>query len=131
MLESARVLVEAKDLANVPFLGERIKAAGGFPAARYDAAEGETDTFPPIPLPNMPRRNYFIFGKPFPTKHVDPKDKDACAKLYKDVVGETRRGIDDIFHARTKDPFSDTPRRIAYEQITGKQAPTFSIETLN
>jgi hypothetical protein len=131
MLESARVLVDAKTLENVPFLGQRIKAAGSFPAARFDAGEGERDPLPPITVPSMPQRNYFVFGKPFPTKHIDPKDKDACAKLYKDVVDETRRGIDDIFRARTKDPFSDTPLRLGYEQINGKQAPTFSVEILN
>jgi hypothetical protein len=131
MLESARVLVEAKTLTNLPLVGERMKAAGGFPSARFDAAEGEYDPLPPITLPSMPQRNYFVFGKPFSTKHIDPKDKEACAKLYKDVVDETRRGIDDIFQARTEDPFSNTPLRVAYEQITGKRAPTFSVETLN
>ena len=131
MLESARVLVDPKTLARVPFLGQRIKEGGSMPAARYDAGTGETDPLPPIPLPSMPQRNYFVFGKPFSTNHVDPKDKEACARLYQEVVDETRRGIDDILYARTDDPFSDTPRRIAYEKITGKQAPTFHIEKLN
>lgn len=131
MLESARVLVEADDLRRVPFLGKRISEVGGFPAARFDAPDGETDPLPPIPFPDMPKRNYFIFGKPFSTSQIDPKDREECAKLYKEVVGETRRGIDDIFEARTFDPFYNTPRRLAYEQLTGKQAPTFEVEELN
>lgn len=131
MLESARVLVEAKDLRNVPILGKRISEAGGFPAARFDATAGETDPLPPIPLPDMPKRNYFVFGKPFSTAEIDPKDKEGCAMLYKDVVAETRRGIDDIFEARGDDPFYDTPRRLVYERLTGKKAPTFAIEKLN
>lgn len=131
MLESARILVEAKDLERIPFLGKRIREAGGFPAARYDADEGARDPLPPIPFPNMPKRNYFVFGKPFSTEAIDPKDKEACAKLYKDVVDETRRGLDDILRLQKTDPFYDTPRRVAYEQVTGKQAPTFGVEKLN
>ena len=79
----------------------------------------------------MPKRNYFIFGQPFSTNNIDPKDKEACAKLYKDVVDETRRGLDDILAVRDQDPFYDTPRRLAYEQVTQKQAPTIGIEKLN
>ena len=131
MLDSARVLVEARNLERIPFLGKRISEAGGFPAARFDAPEGERDPLPPIPLPSMPKRNYFVFGKPFSTSDIDPKDKEACAKLYKDVVGETRRGLDDILSVREQDPFYDTPRRVAYEQVTKKQAPTISVEKLN
>lgn len=131
MLDSARVLVEARDLERIPILGKRIAQAGGFPAARFDAPEGERDPLPPIPLPSMPKRNYFVFGKPFSTSDIDPKDKEACAKLYKDVVGETRRGLDDILSVREQDPFYDTPRRVAYEQVTKKRAPTISIEKLN
>ena len=73
MLESARILVEAKDLSNLPFVGKRISEAGGFPAARFDAAEGARDPLPPIPFPDIPKRNYFIFGKPFATTDVYPK----------------------------------------------------------
>ncbi|CAB9515470.1 expressed unknown protein [Seminavis robusta] len=130
MLESARVVV--KDLRTVPFLGGRIPEGGGMmPAARFDAPKGEMDPLPPVALPGMPQRNYFVFGKPFSTGNIDPKDKEACSDLYKQVVAETRRGIDDIFHARKKDPFSDTPSRIAYEQITRKQAPTFGLDVVN
>jgi len=131
MLDSANIVVAANDLKRIPFLGDRIRQAGGFPAARFDAPKDEQGPVPPIPLPSMPKRNYFVFGRPFPTDNVDPKDRTACSELYKNVIAETRRGIDDVLAVREYDPFYDTPRRILYEQITMKQAPTFGIEKLN
>jgi hypothetical protein len=131
MLDSSRILVEADEVPSIPFIGKRISEFGGFPAARFDANEGETEPLAPIPLPSVPARNYFVFGKPIPTKDVDSKDKGACAKLYKEVIGETRRGLDDLLACRHHDPWSDTPRRIAYEQLTKKRAPTFEVNRLN
>jgi hypothetical protein len=132
MLESARVLVEAKDVPKIPFIGKRIADSGGFlPAARFDAVEGEKEPIAPLPGPGIPKRNYFVFGKPFSTSDIDPNDKQACAKLYGDVVAETRRGLDDILRARKYDPFYDTSRRVAYEQLTKKKAPTFEVDRLN
>lgn len=131
MLESFRVLVEAKDVSNIPFIGKRISDFGGFPAARFDAAEDEREPLAPIPFPSLPARNYFVFGKPFSTHNIDPRDKEACAALYKDVVEETRRGLDDVLRVRQHDPFYDTRRRIAYEQLTNKKAPTFGVDRLN
>lgn len=131
MLESFRILVQAEDVPGIPFLGERISELGGLPAARFDASDAEREPIAPIPLPSIPARNYFVFGKPFKTTEINPKDKEACSKLYSDVVKETRRGLDDVLRARQHDPFNDTPRRIAYERLTRKKAPSFEVDRLN
>lgn len=132
MLESFRILVEAEDTVNIPFIGKQISETGGFlPAARFDASKNEREPLAPIPVPSVPARNYFVFGKAFSTKGIDANDREACAKLYKDIVAETRRGLDDILSSRKHDPFYDTPRRLAYEQLAKKKAPTFEVDRLN
>lgn len=134
MVDSVRVVVDRSDVLNLPFLGDRAREfAENIPKARYDAPKegGNYDFIAPIVRPVMPKRNYFVFGKPFSTQHVNSKDKDACAELYQQVVQETRRGLDDLLRVREQDPFYDTPRRLAYEQVTKKKAPTFSVNELN
>jgi len=62
---------------------------------------------------------------------LDPRNKIGCEKAYKQVKAELERGLNDIIKARNDDPFADTGRRIAYEQLTGKAAPTFPVANLN
>jgi hypothetical protein len=132
MLESVNVLVEAEDIFDIPFIGQRARELSeNVPAARYNVKKEDEMLTPPIALPTLPARNYFIFGKPISTKDVDFKDKEACAKVYRQTQGEVRRGLDDILRVREKDPFKDTPRRLAYERLFGKKAPTFPIDELN
>ncbi|EJK46339.1 hypothetical protein THAOC_35000 [Thalassiosira oceanica] len=54
-----------------------------------------------------------------------------CMSLYSEVKSELRRGLDDLIVARETDPFKDFAARLAVERLSGKQAPTFSIDELN
>jgi hypothetical protein len=131
MLDSVNVLVESEDVYKIPFVGRRVRELSqNVTAARYDR-EKEEGLTPPIALPGLPARNYFLFGKPISTKDVDPSDKEACARVYRQAQDGVRQGLDDILRAREKDPFKDTPRRLVYERLFGKQAPTFPIDILN
>lgn len=101
-------------------------------AARFDQQDEPFIRPPPLVLPKLlPARHYFLFGKPFDTYTMDPKDKKACRKLYQDVQAELNHGLEDLVRARQQDPFQDSFSRFAYEQVTGKQAPTFSVKELN
>jgi hypothetical protein len=131
MLDSVNVLVKSEDVYKIPFVGERIRALSqNVTAARYDR-EKEEGVTPPIALPTLPARNYFLFGKPISTKNVDPDDKEACARVYRQAEGGVRRGLDDILRAREFDPYKDPRRRLVYERLYGKKAPTFPIDKLN
>jgi hypothetical protein len=132
MVDSVNVLAEPDAIYYVPFIGERArKANANVTAARYDTKnEDETVGFP-LFVPKLPARNYFLFGKPIDTTNVDPKDKQACCKIYKEARQEVRRGLDDLLKVRKHDPFEKTPGRIAYESLLRKKAPTFSIKELN
>lgn len=129
MVDSVNVLVEADDVFDIPFIGERARNLTT-KAARFDQREAES-LLPPVALPSIPARNYFIFGKPISTSDVDPKDKEACARVYRQTEDDVRSGIDDLLQAREHDPFRDTPRRLIYERLFKKKAPTFPIDKLN
>jgi hypothetical protein len=132
MLESVNVLLESDEVFEIPFVGDRVRELSeNTKAARYDRKNQDEVLTPPIAIPTLPARNYFLFGKPISTKDVDPNDKEACARVYQETQDGLRRGLDDILRARELDPFKDTPRRLVYERLFGKQAPTFPIDELN
>jgi hypothetical protein len=132
MLESVNVLVESDEIFDLPFIGQRVREfSENTKPARYDRKNQDEVLTPPFALPTLPARNYFLFGKPISTKDVDHNDKEACARVYRQSQDGVRRGIDDILRARELDPFKDTPRRLVYERLFGKKAPTFPIDELN
>jgi len=122
LLDSFNVVLE-----EIPAFGQNNSTT---PAARYDE-KNQTDLTPPLALPSIPARNYFLFCEPISTKDIDPRDKDACAQVYQKAKADVRRVIDDLIRARAKDPFSDTLKRVAYEKLIGRKAPTFPLEHLN
>jgi len=63
--------------------------------------------------------------------NVNPRDRTKCQQVYQDVQSEVYRGLQDLLRARTKDPFRDSFTRVVHKYLTGKQAPTFSIQELN
>ncbi|KAI2497497.1 hypothetical protein MHU86_16999 [Fragilaria crotonensis] len=132
--DSANILVDAPDLAKLPFgIGEGIvKRSANVTAARFDRKNDDELFVPPLFVPKLPpARHYFVFGKPFSTGHIDHRSADQCTTLYQEVKRELERGFDDVLQAREFDPFKDSVQRLAYEQVTGKSAPTFSIEVMN
>jgi len=133
MADSYRYVLDAKELVNVPYFGARIQQfTNNVTAARFDATTNSDELFvPPLVAPSPPSRNYFVFGTPLSTVHIDPKNKHDCQQLYQSVQDEMYAGFEDILRARKKDPFRDAGPRLLYERITGQQAPTFPIEEVN
>ena len=131
--DSANILLDPEELLNLSFgLGDRLRNSSETTiSARFDQSNSDERFVPPLVVPSVPARHYFVFGRPFDTSTIDPKDKEACADMYGKVKGELRRGLDDVLVAREHDPFKDFAKRLAVERITGNQAPTFDIEELN
>ena len=130
--DSVKILMDSPDIAKLPFIGELVaQSSAKTISARYDV-ENEDELFtPPLIVPVVPARHYFVFGKPMSTAGLNPKDKDGCEEMYQAVKGELERGLKDILQARKEDPYFDSVKRLAVEQITGKSAPTFSVDKLN
>jgi len=132
MADSFNFLLDSKELLDVPVLGQRAKDfSNNITAARFDASDQDESFLPPIVAPGVPSRNYFVFGRPTYTHTIDPKDKDACKEAYLNIQNEMNLGFDDVLKAREKDPFKDGIPRLAYERLTGRQAPTFNINDIH
>jgi len=132
MADSFNILLDSSEVLDIPILGQRAKEfARNITAARFDVENEDENFLAPLVAPGIPSRNYFIFGKPLNTTDLDPRDKEACQKAYLQVQEEMRKGFEDILEARKKDTFRDGGPRLAYERLTGRQAPTFSIEDVN
>ena len=132
MADSFNFLLDSKELLDVPVLGQRAKDfTNNVTAARFDASNDDELFLPPIVAPGVPSRNYFVFGQPIYTKDIDPKDKDACKDVYMNIKHDMKAGFDDVLKAREKDLFKDGIPRLAYERLTGQQAPTFNINDIH
>uniref|UniRef100_A0A7S4HRM0 AB hydrolase-1 domain-containing protein n=1 Tax=Odontella aurita TaxID=265563 RepID=A0A7S4HRM0_9STRA len=132
--DSVNILIDAPDILKLPFgIGERAaNNSANVMSARFDGDEQSELFQPPFALPKpLPARHYFVFGTPMDTEHLDHSDKEGCENFYDNVKSEMMRGFDDILQARENDPWKDTARRIAFEQVTGKIAPTFSVNELH
>lgn len=131
--DSANILLDADELLDLPFgLGERLKnSSESTISARFNQQNSDERFVPPLVVPGIPSRHYFVFGKPFDTTSIDHKDKEACADTYGKVKAELRRGLDDVLMAREQDPYKDFAKRSVVERLLKKQAPTFDIEQLN
>ena len=132
MADSVNILLDRDQILSLPVLGDRARAfSNNVTAARFDMTKEDEMFLAPIVAPGLPSRNYFLFGKPISTRHLDPNDKAGCDLLYMNVQAEMKRGFDAILAAREKDPYKEAPQRITYELLTGKKAPTFPIGELD
>ena len=82
----------------------------------------------PCRAPNAaPRRNYYLFGRPFDTTAVDPTNADACDALYGAVRTQVELQMEYLLQRRGDDPYDDFVKRLAYE-VGGSVAPTFPVD---
>jgi pimeloyl-ACP methyl ester carboxylesterase/1-acyl-sn-glycerol-3-phosphate acyltransferase len=128
--DSINSLIDAPDMLNLPFgLGERVaNASKSIMPARFDT-DNEGELFAaPLVAPGKPDRHYFMFGQPFDTSEVDPKNKEECRDLYQSVKLELERGFEDLLEAREQDPYRELFKRLSYELTYKKPAPTFPME---
>ena len=132
MVDSVNVLAEPQQIIDIPFLGSQLRSLNSnISSARFDAKKDDEVIGFPLVVPGLPERNYFLFGEPISLAGTDPNDKDACSAVYKKVQSEIRSGIDALLRAREYDGYRDTRKRLLYEQVYKKQAPTFPIDKLD
>ena len=102
------------------------------PAARVgvNAVEevADVDAFGlPLIAPAVPRRFYFLFGRPIETAPELAADRAACQALYGDVKAAVEGGLAYLLRKREADPYGDFWRRVTYEASWNfeRQAPSF------
>lgn len=101
-------------------------------SARFDVEDSDEIFIPPLAIPRpFTARHYFLFGRSFDTSALDPKDKESCQKLYRDIENELKADIDALLQARKDDPYAmDGVRRTSFQRLFGKEPPTFPLDSL-
>ncbi|KAL3827524.1 hypothetical protein ACHAXA_002021 [Cyclostephanos tholiformis] len=132
--DSAEMVLDAPELLQLPFgLGASLaNFSSSTVSARFDAQNEDELFIPPLTLPKpFPARHYFLFGKPFDTSSLDPKNLDACQDVYKAIESELKYDISALLEARKDDPFAlDGIKRTSYQRLFGKDPPTFPLDSL-
>jgi len=129
--ESVTQLLDAKDIAGLPFVGNWIKESQrSLPAARrgVNATVEDVGAFvPPLVAPAVPQRFYFIFRKPILTDAALAEDREACQRVYDQTRSEVEDGFGYLLRKRMQDPYRELLPRLVYEASWGgkQQAPTF------
>eukprot|EP00977_Amphora_coffeiformis_P017277 scaffold5535_cov180-Amphora_coffeaeformis.AAC.16 len=99
--------------------------------ARYDSGPNNRISFPLVVPKLVPSRHYFLFGKPFELEHLDYRDREACQMIYLDIKRTIQDGCRALLQASQQDPFYDPLRRVPYEQLWRRQAPSFLAKLLD
>jgi hypothetical protein len=132
--DSAEMVLDAPELLQLPFgIGDGLAnfSSSAIPA-RFDAQNEDELFIPPLTIPKpFPARHYFLFGKPYNTSSLDPKNLDACRDVYKAIENEVTHNIAALLEARKDDPYAlDGIKRTSYQRLFGKDPPTFPMESL-
>jgi len=125
--DTAEVILGAEDIVNAPFIGQRAAAFSESMSAAMPMFREDDRFVAPLVRPKLPSRMYFKFGKPISTEALNPKDADGCQDFYIKTKNEVQNCIDYLLDAREMDPYKDAPKRLLYERLMGKQAPSFPI----
>lgn len=132
--DSVEIVMDAPDLLKLPFgIGDNLaNFTSSAPSARFDTADEDELFIPPLALPKpFPARHYFLFGKPFDTTLIEPKDQDACLRAYNDIKEEIEQDIEALLEARKDDPYAfDGVKRSTFQRLFGKDPPTYPLESL-
>jgi len=132
--DSVDIVMDAPDLLKLPFgIGDNLaNFTSSAPSARFDTANEDELFIPPLAVPRpFPARHYFLFGKPYDTTLIDPKDHDGCLRAYKDIENEIKEDIQALLEARKDDLYAlDGLKRSSYQRFFGKVPPTFPLESL-
>ena len=137
--DGINMLLDTDDLLSIPFIGQRVLENSEWmpvPLQRRRVNEASTTAAVPrsdelfvqplsVPRNLTPQRMYFHFGRPIRMDSNSP-ETDANA-LYRHVKGEVDASIAYLLRERENDDFNDFGKRIAYELLNGKQAPTFNL----
>lgn len=132
--DSAGILLDAPELVNLPFgIGDNLKNfSSSASSARFDANNDDELFVPPLALPKpFPARHYFLFGRAYDVSSLNPRDQDACRKVYKSIEREVEHDIQALLDARRDDPYAlGGIRRASYRRLLGKDPPTFPLKSL-
>ncbi|KAL4343886.1 hypothetical protein AHAS_Ahas11G0123200 [Arachis hypogaea] len=104
----ADILLDFNDLAKIPYFIEYVRELQRGLVKFRDEISGEVasrDIAPPLILPKLPGRFYYLFGKPISTKGMENmlKDREAANKLYLQIKSEVENNMCYLLKKRQED----------------------------
>ncbi|XP_074572947.1 phytyl ester synthase 2, chloroplastic-like isoform X2 [Curcuma longa] len=132
--DMCNVLLDYDDLLKIPFYQTLIKQINEDAVRlRTDSNEevGNQNLYPPVLLPKIPGRVYFLFGKPIETRgmRLELSDRSNAQQLYLHVKSEVENCIAYLKEKREEDPYRHFLPRLLYQTTHGFEAevPTFKL----
>ena len=135
--DSVEMILNPDELKKIPFVEQRLKKTerenSDTNKKPRSARPGdiEESLIPPLSIPKLPSRNYFLFGEPIDTANLNIYDKKATRNCYEKVRNEVKQSIWSLQKFRRADPFEKFEARLPYELIMKKQAPTAPLNILS
>ncbi|XP_015968533.1 phytyl ester synthase 1, chloroplastic [Arachis duranensis] len=132
----ADIVLDFNDLAKIPYFIEYVRELQRGSVKFRDEISGEVasrDIAPPLILPKLPGRFYYLFGKPISTKGMENmlKDREAANKLYLKIKSEVENNMGYLLKKRQEDPYRNFIDRRLYQTLYPRsesdQTPTFKI----
>ncbi|XP_038890110.1 acyltransferase-like protein At1g54570, chloroplastic isoform X2 [Benincasa hispida] len=122
----AQLTLDYNDLMKIPVVSDYIREANQNSARVRDVDSGEVgnqNLFPPLLLPKIPGRFYYLFGKPIVTKGREEilKDKNSANQLYNQVKSEVEHSLAYLIKKRKEDPYRNFVDRTVYKAIYSSQ----------
>ncbi|XP_025627364.1 phytyl ester synthase 1, chloroplastic isoform X3 [Arachis hypogaea] len=132
----ADILLDFNDLAKIPYFIEYVRELQRGLVKFRDEISGEVasrDIAPPLILPKLPGRFYYLFGKPISTKGMENmlKDREAANKLYLQIKSEVENNMCYLLKKRQEDLYRNFIDKRLYQTLYPRsesdQTPTFKI----
>ncbi|KAH9743289.1 AB hydrolase-1 domain-containing protein [Citrus sinensis] len=130
----AQIVLDYNDQMKIPFLKSQIEEMNKRVVKLRTDITGEVANQPvhlPLPIPKIPGRFYYYFGKPIETKgrKQELRDRKKSQKLYLQVKGEVENCIAYLKEKRQNDPYRNILPRLIYQATHGfrAQVPTFEL----
>eukprot|EP00210_Caulerpa_lentillifera_P009404 g8965.t1 len=122
------ITLDREDILQLPILKDIAqRMINNSPEARPGISNQNGDVLlMPIVRPKVPKRLYFLFGKPFTTTIEQYMDKEKGQELYEEIKNQLETNITYLQQKSGEDPYGDFVKRMIYETSNpGKQAPSF------
>ncbi|MED6222093.1 hypothetical protein PIB30_061122 [Stylosanthes scabra] len=132
----ADILFDFNDLAKIPYFIEYVRELQRGSVKFRDEISGEVasrNIAPPVILPKLPGRFYYLFGTPISTKGMEDmlEDREAANKLYLRIKSEVEHNMSYLLKKREEDPYRSFIDRKLYQTLylrsESDQTPTFKL----
>ncbi|KAH9791708.1 AB hydrolase-1 domain-containing protein [Citrus sinensis] len=128
----AQIVLDYNDQMKIPYFKSQIEELTATAARLRTDTKGEVanqDMHMPYPVPKVPGRFYFYFGKPIETKgrKRELRDREKAHELYLEIKSEVEKCLAYLKEKRENDPYRNILPRLIYQATHGftSQVPTF------